>query len=301
MQNEKFAKKVLSVILEKEITQVALDQQETTHIDEEKKLTLFRLDFKATVKEPDGSLKTVLIELQKSKFMTDVQRFRNYLGTQYLKAEEEEEEDTIYPMVTIYILGYKLPGNPYLAVHSKQGLTDVATHEPVEIQDDFLKYLTHESYVVQVRRLPKERRTRIEQFFTLFNQAWCSEEKYILDLEEVPAEFSDVATYLQAPVLDAKFRKALELEDEVDRAFDRQEAKYQKKLAAAKVEVEEAKAREEEAKAEVEEARTREEVSRQKLVTTVLNLSKTMEPSEIAAVMSLTIEEVQQILLTEEK
>ncbi|NCU33100.1 MAG: hypothetical protein EOM23_09270, partial [Candidatus Moranbacteria bacterium] len=79
MENEKFARKVLSVILDVDIKEVSLGQQETLFLDEKRQLTLFRLDFKAVIKDADGSTKTVLIELQKSKYPTDIQRFRNYL------------------------------------------------------------------------------------------------------------------------------------------------------------------------------------------------------------------------------
>ena len=83
MENNKLAKKVLSVILDVEVTEVTLIKQETILPDERRGLTLFRLDFKAIIKEDDGRSKTVLIELQKSKYPTDIQRFRNYLGANY--------------------------------------------------------------------------------------------------------------------------------------------------------------------------------------------------------------------------
>ena len=84
MENNKLAKKILSVILDVEVLEVALSQQETSLPDERRGLTLFRLDFKAIIKQADGSQKTVLIELQKSKYKTDIQRFRSYLGANYL-------------------------------------------------------------------------------------------------------------------------------------------------------------------------------------------------------------------------
>ena len=112
MENEKFARKVLSIILDQEIEEVALGSQETVFPDDKHRLTLFRLDFKAVVREPDGTTKTVLIELQKSKYSTDIQRFRNYLGANYMgrmKRQDAVEETPpsylpVYPIITIYIL-----------------------------------------------------------------------------------------------------------------------------------------------------------------------------------------------------
>ncbi len=71
MENEVFAKKILSVILDKEVLDVSLSQQETVMHYEKRALKLFRLDFKAIVREADGSERRVLIELQKSKQKTD--------------------------------------------------------------------------------------------------------------------------------------------------------------------------------------------------------------------------------------
>ncbi|MDD3527954.1 MAG: hypothetical protein PHX39_13490, partial [Bacteroidales bacterium] len=93
-----------------------------------------------------------------------------------------------------------------------------------------------------VRRLPERRRTRLENFLMLFNQAWCTEENYILDLQEIPEGFADMAEYLQRPLMDEAFRRTLEAEEEIDTIFDAQEAKYLKKIAEA--EAREKKARE---------------------------------------------------------
>ncbi len=37
-------------------------------------------------------MKKVLLELQKSKFPTDMQRFRNYLGTNYIHIDKKSGE-----------------------------------------------------------------------------------------------------------------------------------------------------------------------------------------------------------------
>ena len=63
MENNKLAKKVLSVILDVEVMEVALCQQETLVPNQIRGLIMFRLDFKAVIKEADGSKKTVLNEI----------------------------------------------------------------------------------------------------------------------------------------------------------------------------------------------------------------------------------------------
>ena len=251
MQNEKIAKKVLSVILNQEILELDLSQQETVVADEKRGFTLFRLDFKALIVDKNGNNQKVLIELQKSKFSTDLSRFRAYLGSNYLKTETTKDTDdkeitAIYPIITIYILGYKISDIPYMAVNVERKIINASTNQAIEIDSEFINHLTHRSHVIQVRRLPKERRSRLEKFLVLFNQAWITDKKYILDLQDIPEDFKDIAKYLQAPVMNDEFRRQLETEEEIDIIFDNQEAKYLKQIEEAKQKEQEAKKSEKE-------------------------------------------------------
>ncbi|MCD4695646.1 MAG: hypothetical protein K8S16_05325 [Bacteroidales bacterium] len=251
MENNRLAKKVLSVILDREIEELTLGQQETVVSDEKRYLTLFRLDFVALIKEADGSKKKVLIELQKSKFETDIQRFRTYLGTHYLKADEVKKIgktslNKSYPIITIYILGYKLNDIPYMAVTVNRQILNSVNKKPIKLNSFFIEHLTHNSHIIQVTRLPEKRRTRLEKFLTLFNQACVTENGYILDLKDVPKDFQDIAKYLSGPVMDEEFRRQLAGEEEIDYIFELQEAKYLQKIEEAIQREKEAKQKEEE-------------------------------------------------------
>jgi hypothetical protein len=233
---------------------VHLSQQETIFPDEKRHLTLFRLDFKAVIIEPDGTRKTVLIELQKSKYETDLQRFRHYLGSSYMEkakqngvAEEQPKYNGMYPIITIYILGYNLKELPYMAVTVNQEVIDASSKKKIEVKSFFIEHLTHKSHIIQVLRLPEKRRTRLENFMVLFNQAWVTETKSILELQELPKGFEDLATYLHDPVADSQFRRDLDAEEELDTIFDQQEAKYLYQIAIAQHEKEEAERREKQA------------------------------------------------------
>ena len=276
MENNKFAKKVLSVILDVVVEEVTLENQETVlpYAFATQKLTLFRLDFKAKIKEADGTRKTVLIELQKSKFSTDIQRFRNYLGANYIAKPKENnqvdepivEYESPYPIITIYILGYPLDDLPYMAVTVNRDIINAANKEKIQVKSFFIEHLTHQSHIIQIRRLPEKRRTRLEKFLVLFNQAWCTEEGYIIDLQEVPKEFMDIAHYLQSPLMDDTFRRNLEAEEQLDCIFGQQEAKHLKQLAEAEKGKQEAEKREQEAeKREHLERFQKEEEQRQKV------------------------------------
>ena len=46
-------------------------------------LTIYKLDYVATIKTVEGKYKKVLIEVQKARNKVDVMRFRSYLAGQY--------------------------------------------------------------------------------------------------------------------------------------------------------------------------------------------------------------------------
>ena len=161
--------------------------------------------------------------------------------------EKPSEYQSIYPIIAIYILGYNLDDLPYMAVAVNRDVINSANKQKITVSSFFIEHLTHQSHIIQIRRLPEKRQTLLEKFLVLFNQAWCTDHKFILDLQNIPEEFKDVAKYLQGPVMDVKFRRQLEAEEQIDTIFDGQEAKYLKQIAQALNEKEEANKQKEEA------------------------------------------------------
>ena len=86
MDDERIAKTVLSALLKKEVLSVEMRKHEHPNITRDK-LSMFRIDFAARVREDDGSIQLILIELQKTWLDTETLRFRRYLAAQY-NAEE---------------------------------------------------------------------------------------------------------------------------------------------------------------------------------------------------------------------
>jgi hypothetical protein len=295
MSNDKLARKVLSVILEKEVLELELSQQEVVVEDEERRFTLYRLDFKAVILDENGRKETVLIELQKSKLPTNVLRFRNYLGFAYThktnvkNPETQVAQDSALPIISIYILGYNVEDIPTTAVKVDRKIMDLSRHEEMHIKSDFIDLLTHTCYILQVRRLPEQRRSRIEQFLTLFNQAWVMEEKYILDLQEVPKGFEDIAEYLQRPLQEEEIRAKLRAEEEVEAIFALQEAEKAQLLRR----VEEAVAQKEEERRQKESALQQMRESKLKLARVLLRTG--MSVKEVALETGLTEEEVKRL------
>ena len=83
MEDEKVAKILLSALLKKEVVELKMKNQEFSKMYESR-ISLFRLDFSARVKNADGSENLVIIELQKTWLDTETLRFRQYLGYQYI-------------------------------------------------------------------------------------------------------------------------------------------------------------------------------------------------------------------------
>jgi hypothetical protein len=209
----------------------------------------------------------------------------------------------MYPIVTIYILGYKLDELPYMAVTVNREIIDASTKQKIDVKSFFIEHLTHKSHIIQVRRLPEQRRTRLENFMVLFNQAWVTETNSILDLQELPEGFEDLANYLHGPVADEQFRRNLDAEEELDSIFDQQEAKYLHQIAVAQQEKEdaerekaEAQQREAQERQQKQEAQQRELEARQKIIELATFLKQMGLPSQqISEKTGLTEQEIENL------
>lgn len=286
MSNDKLAKKVLSVILDKEIISLELQQQEFVIQDTVKNFSLYRLDFKALIVNDFGMEEMVLIELQKSKLPTNLKRFRTYLGHAYMPQKKITDTNTgldndkILPIVSIYILGYNVDDIPYLSTKIDRKIIDTSTNREVEIKSDYVDLLTHTTYILQVRRLPQKRMSKIEKFMTLFNQAWVKEEAYILDLEEVPEEYADIAKYLNSSLQDEDVKKKLLIEQELEDLFAMQEATKAKLEDQVKIETEQklfALQQKDEALQQKDEALRQKDEAVKKMIHVLFQLGKTNE------------------------
>ncbi len=257
MQNNRIAKKVISTLLECEVMELVIEQQEIVTVDGARGLKLYRLDFSAIILTPEGTKQKVLIELQKSKLPANLLRFRTYLGNSYIKRDVFKdkfgnEQERAYPIISIYILGYNVKDIPYLAVSIDNKITDTVTKKEVSLESDFVALLTHQTRIIQIRRLSDKRKSRLEQFLTIFNQAWVTSDNYILELQEIPEGFQDVVNHLGKPVHDEAFRQRLSGEKEIDDIFKNQEAA----LARAEEALKTSKEQEAKAKQEALEAKT---------------------------------------------
>jgi predicted transposase/invertase (TIGR01784 family) len=134
-----------------------------------------RLDFTAVVQEADGSLRQVLIELQKSRNAVDIDRFRRYLGEAYRHATVYHDQAKSLDIITIYLLGFKLNSIPYAAVRTASILIDLHSQQPIQAttyDEEFIRQLTHEMNIIQIPRLDTHTQGQLDEVLAVFNQAY---------------------------------------------------------------------------------------------------------------------------------
>ncbi len=239
LEDNKVAKLFLSAIIGEEITELEFSAQERTveikevtikkkikkkkdkeNEKEEEKipLTVCRLDFSAKIKTDTG-FKTVIIELQKAKYLSDLMRFRRYLGIHYQDPANtsdllQEEARQIY---CIYFLGYgmDLPESPVLKVFYT--MKDVSTGDVFPASGDFVTGLHHQSWIVQINQLKKNRRNDLEKLLSIFDQSNLTNLRYIVNVddEDFPKEYQIIIRRLRKAMEDPKKRREMELEDDI--------------------------------------------------------------------------------------
>jgi len=210
MENERVAKFFIGTLLGQTIEAVEVKPQEFTFIkdldqddpevqqfikekiQERLSINVFRLDFIATIKTETGEQKKVLIEIQKAKNQIDLMRFRNYLAEQYKKEDQINNQRTILPITTIYILGFKLPEIETACIKVERNYKDLVNNKIIEKKSDFIEKLTHDSFIVQVDRITNNYSTKLDKLLSIFEQQHFTDDKKItkefvheLDTEDI--------------------------------------------------------------------------------------------------------------------
>ena len=173
MEDKVVAKHLLSALLKKEIVEVSMLNRELP-FDKESKIKMYRIDFSARVKNADGSMQQVIIEVQKSWAESEILRFRRYLGQQYSRAENminpnKASESKGIPIVSIYILGHYLLELQKPVIYVRRAYLDYEDNK-IEGTDNFIESLTHDSIVVQIPCLPSKTRNRLDRLLRFFDQ-----------------------------------------------------------------------------------------------------------------------------------
>ena len=175
MEDERIAKTILSALLKKEVVSVEMRRHEHPNVTRDK-ISMFRIDFAARVREKEGDVRLILIELQKTWLDTETLRFRRYLAAQYNAEENIEKEGAnkgyAVPMVAVYLLGHRVGNIDKAVVY--------ANHETVDYngevvkdgnKDPFITSLIHDSIIVQIPLLHGKINNHLDKVLSVFDQS----------------------------------------------------------------------------------------------------------------------------------
>ena len=221
MEDERVAKTILSALLKREVVEVEVRKHEYTNGSKDK-ISMFRLDFIVKVREDDGSLNLLAIELIKTWLETETLRFRQYLGEQYADPENILKDDNPYgiPIVTVYLLAHRVGDieEPVLYVRHKS--FDYDGNEVTKgIPDPFVESLVHDSIIVQIPLLHGHVNNRLMEVLSVFDQS--SKDKFnwhnlIIDEDNYAndTEMMHILHRLLIAASDSKLRRDMDMEYE---------------------------------------------------------------------------------------
>ena len=265
MEDERIAKTVLSALLKKEVVSVEMRRHEHPNVTRDK-ISMFRIDFAAQVKEDDGTVRLILIELQKTWVDTETLRFRRYLAAQYNAEENMVKEGELkgyaVPMISVYLLGHRVGDIDKAVVYVTHNAFDY-DGKVVEggMQDPFINSLIHDSIIVQIPLLHGKINNRLDRVLSVFDQSQRdakNQQIVCLDEKEYAGD-SDMMYILHRlglAAMDADVRQEMNDEDEfysVLEARDTQVMKLNEQLTEKKKQLNEQKAQLSEKQAQLNE------------------------------------------------
>ena len=223
MEDERIAKTILSALLKKRVVEVKIRRNEYTNLTHKSSISMFRIDFAATVVDEDGKPRLMLIELQKTWLPTETLRFRRYLALQYNNEENmvKEKPHVKYavPMVAIYLLGHRVGKIKAPIVYVNHKAYDYDDNELKDgFPDPFIDSLQHDSIIVQIPLLHGVVNNRLESVLSIFDQSNTADNKKLIRVDEEQFEGDNDMEYmirrLQLAASDPDMRHQMDVEDE---------------------------------------------------------------------------------------
>ena len=227
MSDSKVAKTFLSAIIGETIVKLDFASTEyTLKTGVEKKqidrtleqIVVCRLDFAAKIKTENGDYKTVIIELQKAKFATDIMRFRRYLGTMYQSKENTSDKKRVKArqIYCIYLLNYEIGLSDCPIIKVDYTVSDLTTGEELDKKNEFIESLNHKSWIVQVKLLKEKRRNELENLLSIFDQNNATHDEHILNIDEsqFPKEYRHIIRKLREAYESKQVREEMQMEDD---------------------------------------------------------------------------------------
>ena len=264
MEDERIAKTILSALLKKRVADVTIRRNEYANLTRSDSISMFRIDFAATVVDEDGKSQLMLIELQKTWLPTETLRFRRYLALQYNNEENMLSDDQAkfaLPMVAIYLLAHRVGqvAEPIVYVNHKAYDYDGKLVE-AGMPDPFVESLQHDSIIVQIPLLHGRVNNRLEKVLSVFDQDNVADNKKVVKIDEHQFEGDTDMEYLvrrlQSAAADPDMRYQMNVEDEYFKELEGRDTlimEKDKQLKEKTAQIEEKTAQIEEKTAQIEE------------------------------------------------
>ena len=257
MENKRIAHFFVETIIGEKVEDIAIVPQEYTYHAKVKKkkgknkaenenikeewevLSLIRFDFIATIRNANGEYQKVLIEIQKSNKPTNLIRFRTYLGEQYKRMDMVEiasgKIEKALPIISIYLLGFKLPKIKAPAIKVGRTYTDIIGKTVIKQKSELIEALTHDGYFVQIPHIQGKPRTSLEKLLSLFEQKYFIDGKNTVKEYEYPIDDENlkiIVEILSHVAADPKTRREMEeawWADQDEKEYERMEKELQEK------------------------------------------------------------------------
>ena len=265
MEDERIARTILSALLKVDVIAVEVRPHEYSD-DNRDTLSVFRIDFGATIRDRDGQERLILIELQKTWLETETLRFRQYLGVHYSNPKNMSDGSTALPMVAVYLLGHKVGDieEPVLYVnHQSRDYDDNIVTKG--LPNAFIDSLTHDSIIVQIPRLHGRINNRLDMVLSIFDQSHRdANDGRLLRIDDEAyrddADMERILHRLSMAAADSDMRHKMNVEDEYFSAIEKRDTEIlvrDHKIAEQKTQLAEQKTQLAEQKTQLAEQNTR--------------------------------------------
>ena len=227
MEDERIARTILSALLQREVVAVEVRPHEYSD-DLRDTLSVFRIDFGATVREADGTERLILVELQKTWLETETLRFRQYLGVQYSNPRNMSG-DAALPTVAVYLLGHKVGDIEEPVLYVRHRSYDYNGNLVTKgLPNAFVESLTHDSIIVQIPRLHGQINNRLDMVLSIFDQTQRDTlDEHVLRLDagryRDDKEMEHILHRLTMAAADADMRHRMNVEDEYYSAIEKRD------------------------------------------------------------------------------
>ena len=316
MEDERIAKTVLSALLKKDVVSVEMRRHEHPNITRDK-ISMFRIDFAARVREDNGDVRLILIELQKTWLDTETLRFRRYLAAQY-NAEENIMKDGdnkgfAVPMVAVYLLGHRIGDIDKAVVYASHETLDY-DGQVVENgkKDPFISSLIHDSIIVQIPLLHGKINNKLDKVLSVFDQSYRdASNQQLLCLDPKAYEGDNDMMYilrrLSMAAMSAEVRQEMNDEDEFYSLLEARETQLMKQnqiISDQKAQISDQKAQISDQKAQISDQKAqisdqKAQISDQKarikaMAQAMVKAGMTMDA--IAKTINCSVQEVEQLM-----